>query len=291
MLELSSPPRACALALAHLVLPALTSLILTARSFDSTGSDALILTQYLTQHAHGPQDPRPLQSVHFRGDTIRTHTRIVAWPTVIPDIHDVPHCQQAERTARVMLSIGPTCDVPWHSSIYIQVLGAAIEALSLDGLVALTAEYEARFDVQVWLRHAPRWPLLEHVQLSSGAARGLSEMLLLEGDNGGQKGPLLPSLRQLDLSSLTKRRTLRLCDALKKRVQQGVPLKVLSWTTHKWTFGAFWLLRRFVAEVRGPKGDSFWQREKPPACDPETYQFVSSDDDSDQEDPSEVMEA
>ena len=138
-LELSSPPRACALALAHLVLPALTSLILTARSFDNTGSDALILTQYLTQHAHGPQDARPLQSVHFRGDTIRTHTRIVAWPTVIPDIHDVAHCQQTSRTARVVLSIGPTCDVPWHSSIYIQVLGAAIEALSLDGLVALTA--------------------------------------------------------------------------------------------------------------------------------------------------------
>ena len=119
-------------------------------------------------------------------------------------------------------------------------------------------------------------------------------MLLLEEDNGGQKGPLLPSLRQLDLledTSLTKRRTLRLCDALKKRVQQGVPLKALSWTTHKWTFGAFWLLRRFVADVRGPKGDSFWKREEAPACDPETYQFVSSDDDSDQEDPSEVMEA
>ena len=71
-LELSSPPRACALALAHLVLPALTSLILTAQSFDNTGSDALILTQYLTQHAHGRQ-ASPEHALPRRHDT-HTHT-------------------------------------------------------------------------------------------------------------------------------------------------------------------------------------------------------------------------
>ena len=279
-LDLSSPAVACALALAHLVLPALTSLIVEARSFDRGGSDALILIQYLTRHAHGPQDPKPLQSVLFHN--YMTYTRIVAWPTVIPDIHGVAHCKKAERTARVVLSI--SCKMPWYTSINVRVLDAVIEALPLDGLVALAAEYQARLYEQVWLHHAPRWPLLEHVQLAPLAARGLREMLLLE-DNGGHEGPLLPSLRQLDLldTSLTKRRTLRLCDALKKRVQQGVPLKVLSWSTNKWTIGAVWLLRRFVGDVRGPKGDSSWKRGEAPAWDPETDHFVDSDEDSDEE--------
>ena len=55
-LELSSTAEAYALALAHLVLPALTSLnlILNAQSTDHRGHDALILFRYLTQHAHAP---------------------------------------------------------------------------------------------------------------------------------------------------------------------------------------------------------------------------------------------
>ena len=165
-LELSSTARACALALAHLVLPALTSLILEARSFDDRGYDALILLPYLTQHAHGPQDAKPLQSVLFRSE--EACTRIAAWTTRMPDIHDVTHCQRAERTARVVLTITCETSSSWYTSTYVRVLDAAIEALPLDGLVTLTAECHARLDEQVWLRHAPRWPLLEHVQLAPG---------------------------------------------------------------------------------------------------------------------------
>ena len=273
-LELFSTAGECALALAHLVLPALTSLIIKACS----DNDALILIRYLAQHAHGPQDTKPLQSVLFHSGLLCT--RVVAWPIRMPDIYSVAHCQQAERTARVVLSI---THETISTSTFVRILDAVIDALPLDGLVALTADNRATLDEHVWLRHAPQWPLLEHVQLSSKAARGLRETLLLE-DNGGHENPLLPLLRQLDLLediSLTKRRTLRLCNAFKRRVEQGVPLKVLCLHKCKWTIDAARLLRRFVADVRGSKENTSWQEEGPHAWDPETCDFVNSDDDDD----------
>ena len=289
-LDIFSTAGECALALAHLVLPALTSLIIEASS-DIIGYDALMLIQFLPQHAHGPQDAKPLQSVLFHSDS--SCTRIVAWPTVMPDICSVAHCQQAERTARVVLSI--TCET-FSTSTSVRILDAVIEALPLDGLVALTAEHQATLDEYIWLRHARRWPLLEHVQLSSKAAHGLTEILLQE-DNGGHESPLLPLLRQLDLledNSLTKRRTLRLCDALKRRVEQGFPLKVLGLRKCKWTIDAVRLIRGFVADVRGPNDQTSWQEALPPGWDPETCDFVNSDDNSDEEveiyDPDEVEE-
>lgn len=92
-------------------------------------------------------------------------------------------------------------------------------------------------------------------------------MLLLE-EIGGHESPLLPSLRQLDLidgNALIKRRTLRLCDALKKRVEQGVPLKVLDLRACFASVDAVRLLRTFVADIRGPKASTSWKDEEPPA--------------------------
>ena len=284
-LYISSAPIFCALALAHLVLPSLTSLVLETYSSYYDANGALILLPYVKKHAHGPQDDRPLQSAFFRSDGACTH--IIAWP--MPDIHIVAHShamlEKAKRTARIALSI--TCERSHssYSSPYFSVLDAAIDALPLDNLVTLTAEQQARFDARVWLRYASRWPLLEHVQLAPRAARGLREMLLLE-DDGRHEGPLLPSLTKLDLidyNSLTKRRTLRLCDALKRRMEQGVPLTVLSLRKCKWTIDAIRLLRKFVAEVRGPKGQTSWQEEGPPGWDHETCYFVDGYDNSDEE--------
>jgi hypothetical protein len=285
-LDISATARDCALSLAHLVLPALTSLILEAES-SNDGTDVLILLPYVTQHAHGPQDTQPLQSMLFcRGERC---THIIAWPE--PDFYMTHNyydwLKAAKRTARVVLSI--TRKLSWHPFTYDRVLDAALEAFPLGSLVTLTApEHRARLDKQFWLCHAPRWPLLENVHLAPWAARGLREMLLLE-DNGGHESPLLPSLRQLDLlgdTLLTKRRTLRLCDALKKRVEQGVPLRVLDLRTCNWTIDAVRLLRTFVAEVRGPKEDTSWQEEGPSVRDPETCVFydVFGEDDSDLED-------
>ena len=49
----------------------------------------------------------------------------------------------------------------------------------------------------------------------------------------------------------------------------------------KWTIDAVRLLRRFVDDVRGPKENTSWQEEGPHAWDPETCDFVNSDDDDD----------
>ena len=284
-LELMSTAWDCALALAHLVLPALTSLSVQSGSSDNSGDDALMLIRYLTQHAHGPQDAKPLQSVLFYSN--RGRTRVVAWPTGMHgDIHDIAHGGK-ERAAHVLLYI--TCKTSWSTSTSARILDAAIDALPLDDLVTLTVPVLARLDDErVWLRHAPRWPLLEHIQLAQQAARGFREVLLLE-DNGGHESPLLPSLRRLDLlgTSLTRRRTLRLCDALKRRVEQGVPLKVLGlcgcyWCRCEWTIDAVRLLRRFVDDVRGPKENTSRQEEGSPAWDPETCDFVIGCEDSDE---------
>ena len=284
-LYISSTPIFCALTLAHLVLPSLTSLVLEPSASYYDDYDALIIFPYIKQHAHGPQDANLLQSVFLRSNGACTH--VIAWP--MPDIHVVAHneamLEEAKYTARIALTITCERSHAWQPFPYFSILDAAIDALPLDSLVTLTAEQQAQFDARVWLRYAPRWPLLEHVQLAPRAARGLREILLLE-DNGGHEGPLLPSLTKLDLidyNSLTKRRTLRLCDALKKRMEQGVPLTVLSLRKCKWTIDAVRLLRRFVAEVRGPKGQTSWQEQGPPGWDHETCYFVDGYDNSDEE--------
>jgi hypothetical protein len=126
-------------------------------------------------------------------------------------------------------------------------------ALPLDSLVTLSARNLTRLDEQVWRRHAPRWPLLQRVRLAPPAAGGFREMLL--NDDG--ECPILPSLKTiiLDHNALSARRTLRLCDALMKRVEQGVPLETLGLSTCVGTRDAYRLLSEIVVDV--------WDAKKP----------------------------
>ena len=127
-------------------------------------------------------------------------------------------------------------------------------ALPLDGLVTLTSQScTSSLSIQSWLCHAPRWPLLRRVHLGPSAARGFREMLL--EDNGGRESPLLPSLTEVVLvdTALSARRTLRLCDALMKRVEQGVPLETLELCKCLATSRAVELLSEIVADVLGPE--------------------------------------
>jgi hypothetical protein len=130
-------------------------------------------------------------------------------------------------------------------------------ALPLENLLSLTTQnYMAYFEKQVWLHHAPRWPLLQRVCLSRSRSRSavcaFVEMLL--EDNGGCAKPLLPSLTTLVLTGaeLSARRTLCLCDALMKRVEQGVPLETLDLHSCLATSRAVDLLSEIVVDVLGP---------------------------------------
>jgi hypothetical protein len=90
------------------------------------------------------------------------------------------------------------------------------------------------------------------VHLATIPARGFREALLQ--DDGGWERPLLPSLTYVELieDGLSARRTLRLCDALMRRVKQGVPLEVLDLRSCFGTSFPARLLGEIVADVLGP---------------------------------------
>ena len=249
LFEISSPGRDCGLALAHLVLPALTSLCLILNSRHVDGDDLQDVLPFIARHAHGPQDTQPLHSVLFRNDKA---TEILAW--ILPDLDakllngfsffDDMHC------ARVAITVTSNY---WSPRTHTRVFDAVMAALPLGSLVTLTAQNCTRpLDEQFWLRHAPRWPLLRRVRLWPSAARGFREML---EDKGGHQSPLLPLLKRLVLINIAlyARRTLHLCDALRKRVEQRVPLETLDLRKCFRASRQVELLSDFVVEVLCPE--------------------------------------
>jgi hypothetical protein len=248
-LDISASVRDCALALSHLVLPALTQLCIEAKSVLPNGDDVLKLLPYVARHSHGPQDTQPLQNVAIRGE--KEGMEIYAWSDIHSEASDYPFFLVTMLSApRVALSV--TC-WDWNINTHIELLSAAMEAFPLDNLMKLTTELNGpRLDEVFWRIHAPRWPLLKCMQLAPLAVHGFTEMILQ--DDGGHENPLLPSLTTLALprSALTGLRTLRLGDALMKRVEQGVPVEELDLRTCDTTSKAVQLLSEIVASVHSP---------------------------------------
>ncbi|KAI9444552.1 hypothetical protein H4582DRAFT_1909696 [Lactarius indigo] len=281
-LDISTSARDCALALAHLNSPALTWLYVAATSLRWDGGDVQEILPHLARHACGPHDTRPLESMLVCGD--RTRADIFAWtvPDIDREVRDPITLLAATLHARVTLSI--TSKDWFLTETHTVILDAAMAALPLDSLVTLTVQNPTRLEEQVWCRHALRWPLLQRVRLPPPAARGFREMLL--NDNGGREYPLLPSLVKLILinTGLSARRTLCLCDALMKRVEQGVPLETLDLRTCVGTPRAVQLLGEIVVDVLGPEED-FWTSEPPLSMsDPVARGRFVLDDDSGAED-------
>ena len=178
---------------------------------------------------------------------------IIAWtlPDVDVESPDLTACLDAMRSPRVAFSV---MNDDWIDGTDIKVFDAVMGSLPLDDLVTLTAQNRTRtLDEQFWLHHVPRWPLLRRVRLSPYASRGFRGMLL--EDNVGRESPLLPSLTKLVLvnTALCPRRTLRLCDAFMKRVEQGVPLETLDLRTCLSSSRAIELLSKIVVDVLGPE--------------------------------------
>ncbi|KAH9033657.1 hypothetical protein EDB84DRAFT_1438202 [Lactarius hengduanensis] len=259
-LDISATARDCALALAHLKSPALTWLYVAWTSLRWDFGDIQEILPHLARHAYGPQDTQPLQSMLIRGD--KTRADIFAWtvPDIDREVRDPITLLAATLHARVILSI--TSKDRFLSETHTVILDEAMATLPLDSLVTLTVQNPTRLEERVWRRHALRWPLLQRVRLPPPAAHGFREMLL--NDDGGRECPLLPSLAKLDLvnTRLSARRTLCLCDALMKRVEQGVPLETLDLRTCVGTPRAVQLLGEIVVDVSGPEED-FWTRVPP----------------------------
>ena len=108
----------------------------------------------------------------------------------------------------------------------------AMRAIPLDGLVTLITQgfLTPPFE-QFWLPNLPKFSLLQHLRLASNVATRFIDWL--QADNWGHEDPLLPSLKELVVVDvyLYEDWTLRLCDVLMKRVEQGVPLETLDLRT------------------------------------------------------------
>ncbi|KAH9043540.1 hypothetical protein EDB83DRAFT_2677433 [Lactarius deliciosus] len=250
-LSISGSVRDCGLALAHLLLPALTRLYFTTTSFSPDGSDVQEVLPYVARHAHGPQDTQPLQSVFVRND--RRCADMLAWtkPNIEVKSYNLVTFFEAMVFSRVAISV---TNEDWLPETHAEIFEAAMTALPIDGLVTLTSQVcTSSPHTQSWLRQAPRWPLLQRVRLATHAARGFTDMVL--EDSGERECPLLPSLTDLVLVDvpLSARRTLRLCDALMKRVEQGVPLETLDLRTCFATSRTVELLEEIVVDVVGPE--------------------------------------
>ncbi|KAH8987724.1 hypothetical protein EDB86DRAFT_3081903 [Lactarius hatsudake] len=277
LFELSSSAKDCGLALAHLILPALTSLCLVVNSRRGDGDDVQKILPYVARHAHGPQDAQPLQSMLIYNNIMCAE--ILAW--TLPDM-DVQLPNQTAffdsmHSARVALSI--TNDDHWSPGINIGIFSAVIEALPLDGLVTLTAQTSSwPLTEQFWLRHAPKWPLLQRVRLTQSTVRGFREMLL--GDDGARESPLLPLLTTLVLvgSALIERKTFILCDALMKRVELGVPLETLDLRKCLAIGRGVELLSEIVADVLRP--EKAFEKASEMLSDPVARRLYLEDNDS-----------
>ena len=234
-LNISASLQDCALAAAHLIIPALTSLCLTAIDHQ-TGSGMQAFLPYVARHVHGPQDIRPLQSalIHHHVCKEGSELGFLAWP--MPDfdtfVHDPSAFLGVTHSTRVRLSFRSK----WDTSL--EIFEIMMAALPLDGLLTLAAVdldllggpshniLSQELTIQhFWLRFLPNWPLLQHVRLAPVALRGFIKALLEDCKN-----PLLPSLTELALAETTldEHETLCLRDVVMKRMEQGVPLKTLD---------------------------------------------------------------
>jgi hypothetical protein len=236
--DLSASAEDCGLALAHLILPALTRLRIEALSYIEDGSDVQDILPYVSQHAHAFQDIQgSIQGIKI--DSGEMSTKLDA------------STDASLPSAPLMFSF---MGHDWSPGTHAAVFDATIMALRLENLLSLTSQnHMDRFGTQVWLHHARSWPLLQRVCLSHSAARVFMGLLL--EDNGGCENSLLPSLTTLVFVSaeLSARWTLRLCNVLMKRVEQGVPLDVLDLQECYSTDYAVRLLSEIVVNVLGPK--------------------------------------
>ena len=224
-LDISGSTRDCALALAHLDLPALTGLRLEAIA-DFHEANVQTLLSYVVRHAHGSQDTQPLQSALIRDD--ENQIDILAWtvPNIDIEVHDALTLLTATVPTRVTLSF--TSSHPLLFEARMEITCAAMVALPLDGLVTLIVkEFMPSSFREVCLRTSPKWPLLRRIQWTGDVSDFLKCLLV---DKGGCKNPLLPSLQELVLvDSYVPMHYL--CQALMKCVEQGVPLETIELRT------------------------------------------------------------
>jgi hypothetical protein len=249
--HVSASAKDCVLALAHLVLPALTWLHVDAESHEGDGEDVRLLIPYVSRNVCRLQGTEPLRSIAIYCK--RTRAELAAWSMADADVkfygleggslgndNSVP--------ARLMFA---TKGSNWDYEVNTAIIDALLTHLPMNSVSTLTVKNRTELSKEFWLSHAPRWPLLKQIRLVPTAVKGFRAMLA--GDTPFD-GPRLPSLTKLILAAvtLTAPRTFDLRDMLIERLEQGVPLEVLDLFQCYAADCAIKLLREVVVVVTGP---------------------------------------
>ena len=213
-LHISASPKNCALALAHLVMPALTSLHVNVGSQEMEGEDIGQLFPYVVRNVYGPQDTEPLRSILISDEGLQA--KFFAWTR--PDVH--LYSNISPRFALTVMA-------EWNPEVHTEIFDALLMLLPVDSVSTIMAVNHTRLSKEFWLNHAPRLPSLEQARLVPSAVKAFRDML---AEDAPPDGPRLPSLTKLTLVNvtLTAPRTFSLRNILIKRVKQGVPLGVLD---------------------------------------------------------------
>jgi len=239
----------CTFALAHLVLPALTSVHVHAISEYSEAHDVRTLIPYISRNAHGPQDVKPLQSMIISG---RDHlTEIIAWaePDADIEVQNALTLIKATLAARAIFIVSSHV---WRPGTDLEILDMTLAVLLLSSLRSLTVQNSSSFPEGHWLRHAPHWKSLGHLRLVNLAVtKSFTEVL---HKDAGRDGPLLPSLTKLSfVYPLFYGDDYLLLDMVTHREELGVPLRALDLRACPVTPHVVQLLREMVAEIQGPE--------------------------------------
>ena len=248
--KISASAKDCALALAHLVLPALTSLHVAPQSHCGNGEDVRLLIPFVARYAHGLQDTAPFQSMLFSSES--WHTRILIWTVPDADVELPGPINLLGETFSARLIFSASGVGWWREGTDTILFDAMLTHLPLNSISTLTVQNHTRLSKEFWLSHSPRLVMLRRARLFPTAVKAIREML--DEDPPPSCPPQLPRLTKLILVnlSLTALRTYYLRDTFAKRREQGAPLEVLDLRTCAATGRAVELLSETVGSVQGP---------------------------------------
>jgi len=248
--KISASPKDCALALAHLVLPALTSLHVAPESHCGDGEDVRRIIPFVARYAYGPQDTAPVQSILFSSEL--WHTRILMWTLPDADVELPGPITLLGGTFSARLIFSASGVSWWRTGTDTILIDAMLTHLPLDSISTLTAQNHTRLSKEFWLSHSPRLVMLRRARLVPTAVKAIRDML--DEDPRPNGPPQLPRLTKLILVnfSLTALRTYYLRDTFAKRRKQGAPLEVLDLRTCAAAGRAVEVLAEAVGSVQGP---------------------------------------
>jgi hypothetical protein len=249
LFDITASAEECTLALAHLILPALTLLEVCAEYHDREGNDVVLLIPHVARNAYGSQDTAPLQSISMRGGM--AHIEMSAWAVPGADVEDCDSISM-HHSPRVWF-VATAADTAWRRyKSEPRILDALLVHLPTNAISALTVGEHTRLDKKFWKSHVSSLAMVKRVCLFPAAVRAFSETL---AEGPPPNGLRFPSLTKLTLVNvpLTALGTYRLHDMLRKRAEQGATLETLDLRTCIAAERAIQLLTEIVRDVQGPE--------------------------------------